>query len=78
MILFFLISSYIYIYIYIYIYEFLYAFNSIDAYLQPLVSCRIYTTIIRLRKKDFDWFGLVSLFNGISIFAGYLMPKLFS
>ena len=23
-------------------------------------------------------FGLVSLFNGISIFVGYLMPKLFS
>ena len=23
-------------------------------------------------------FGLVSLFNGISTFAGYLMPKLFS
>ena len=25
-----------------------------------------------------DWFGLVSLFNGISTFVGYLMPKLFS
>ena len=24
------------------------------------------------------WFGLVSLFNGISIVVGYLMPKLFS
>ena len=24
------------------------------------------------------WFGLVSLFNGISTFVGYLMPKLFS
>ena len=24
------------------------------------------------------WFGLVSLFNGISTFIGYLMPKLFS
>ena len=23
------------------------------------------------------WFGLVSLFNGISTFVGYLMPKLF-
>ena len=23
-----------------------------DAYLQPLVSCRLITTIIRLRKKD--------------------------
>ena len=23
-----------------------------------------------------DWFGLVSLFNGISTFVGYLMPKL--
>ena len=26
----------------------------------------------------FGWFGLVSLFNGISTFVGYLMPKLFS
>ena len=25
-----------------------------------------------------DWFGLVSLFNGISTFVGYLMPKPFS
>ena len=24
------------------------------------------------------WFGLVSLFNGISTFVGYLIPKLFS
>ena len=23
-----------------------------DAYLQPLVSCRLYTSIIRQRKKD--------------------------
>ena len=26
----------------------------------------------------FFWFGLVSLFNGISTFVGYLMPTLFS
>ena len=26
----------------------------------------------------FSWFGLVSLFNGISTFIGYLTPKLFS
>ena len=25
-----------------------------------------------------NWFGLVSLFNGISNFVGYLMPKPFS
>ena len=25
-----------------------------------------------------DWFGLVSWFNGISTFVGYLMPKPFS
>ena len=25
-----------------------------------------------------DWFGLVSSFNGISTFVGYLMPKPFS
>ena len=28
----------------------LYIFNSMDAYPQPLVSCRVYTTIIRRRK----------------------------
>ena len=28
-------------------------------------------------KEIFDWFGLVSLFNGISTFVGYLMPKPF-
>ena len=28
--------------------------------------------------NDLVWFGLVSLFNGISTFVGYLMPKLFS
>ena len=27
---------------------------------------------------DWVWFGLVSLFNGISTFAGYLTPKPFS
>ena len=32
--------------IYIYIY-------SMDIYMRPLVLCRLYTTIIRLRKKDF-------------------------
>ena len=25
-----------------------------------------------------DWFDLISLFNGISTFVGYLMPKLLS
>ena len=34
------------------------------------------------KKKNFDgsnaFSGLVSLFNGISNFVGYLMPKLFS
>ena len=28
-------------------------FNSIDAYLRPLVSCRLYTAVIRQKKKDF-------------------------
>ena len=28
-------------------------------------------------SANFDWFGLVSLFNGISTFVGYLMPKPF-
>ena len=27
-------------------------------------------------KKKKVWFGLVSLFNGISTFMGYLIPKL--
>ena len=27
------------------------------------------------KKKNSDWFGLVSMFNGISTFVGYLMPK---
>ena len=29
-------------------------------------------------KQKMVWFGLVSLFNGISTFEGYLMPKPFS
>ena len=29
------------------------------------------------RQLDIDGFGLVALFNGISIFVGYLMPKTF-
>ena len=28
--------------------------------------------------SNIKWFGMVSLFNGISTFAGYLMPKVFS
>ena len=32
----------------------------------------------RVSMKCFVWFGLISLFNGISTFVGYLMPKLFS
>ena len=30
----------------------LYVFNSIDTYLRPVVSCRLYTTIIRQKKDD--------------------------
>ena len=41
-------------------------------YEQSLSSCIDYQ-----RFLDF-LFGLVSLFNGISTFIGYLMPKLFS
>ena len=44
-------SFHIYIYIYIYIIKyiliFIYIFNSMEACLQPLVSCRLITTIIR-------------------------------
>ena len=32
---------------------YIYISNSIDAYLQPLVSCCFYMTTIRQRKKDF-------------------------
>ena len=28
--------------------------------------------------KNQIWFGLVSLFNGISTFLGYLIPKIFA
>ena len=45
----------------------------------------IYIYIYREREREtcnfspgLVWFGLVSLFNGISTFMGYLMPKLFS
>ena len=34
--------------------------------------------IIIIKETSFIWFGLVSLFNGISTFVGYLMPKPFS
>ena len=34
-------------------------------------------TILFIHMSD-SWFGLVSLFNGISTFVGYLMPKPFS
>ena len=30
------------------------------------------------RLSENDWFGLVSLFNDISTFVGYLIPKLLS
>ena len=52
----------------------------------PIVSGAFSTITKRLLKglEDLegggrgDGFGLVSLFNGISTFVGYLMPKLFS
>ena len=33
---------------------------------------------MKMNQDDVDWFGLISLFNGISTFVGYLMSKLFS
>ena len=33
---------------------------------------------MKLIEYKRDWFGLVSFFNGISTFVGYLMTKLFS
>ena len=35
---------------------------------------KIFTIEMHL-KPNLVWFGLVSLFNGISTFVGYLMPK---
>ena len=32
-------------------------------------------TLLYIPYKKLDWFGLVSLLNGISTFLGYLMPK---
>ena len=43
------------------------------SYLKPVIDYLIWG-----EKKHNDWFGLVSLFNGISTFVGYFMPKLFS
>ena len=38
-----------------------------------------FTLLFLLTKLlQFYWFGLISLFNGISTFVGYLMPKPFS
>ena len=31
--------------------------------------------MLKEHLKNLVWFGLVSLFNGISTFVGYLMPK---
>ena len=44
--------------------------------IKPVVS----SIGIQLDKVLFDWFGLVwfLLFNGISTFVGYLLPKPFS
>ena len=35
-------------------------------------------SVDRIMQVCIFWFGLVSLFNGISTFIGYLMPKPFS
>ena len=35
-------------------------------------------SILQRERVWLVWFGLVSLFNGISTFVGYLMPTLFS
>ena len=34
--------------------------------------------ILQFNWKQIKWFGLISLFNGMSTFVDYLMPKLFS
>ena len=46
------------------------------------IAAKIYNTLLRNRIEpeinNILRFGLVSLFNGISTFVGYLMPKPFS
>ena len=57
----YLFHFYIYFTIYIYIYI---AYKPFVGYLISLI-----------RRKFSNSFGLVSLFNGVSTFVGYLMPK---
>ena len=47
------------------------------AYYDSTIHCFNYYTM-RTSPIYLIWFGLVSLFNGISTFVGYLMPNLFS
>ena len=39
--------------------------------------CKKYDLKTHIQELKVIWFGLVSLFNSISTFVGYLMPKLF-
>ena len=48
--------------------------NFFANYLLNLTLNEHVLSLIRF-NKDIIWFGLVSLFNGISIFMGYLMPN---
>ena len=44
-------------------------FNSIEAYLRLLVSCRLYTTIIRQRKKHFVEIEKIEKYNQKNIYV---------
>ena len=37
---------------------------------------KIFTNVLLALQAEVNWFGLVSLFNGISTLVGYLMRKL--
>ena len=52
----------------------------LDSFLFRFYSCAFLSFVffISWRMQRLVWFGLVSLFNGISTFVGYLIPKSFS
>ena len=40
-----------------------------DAYLRPLVSCRLHMTIIRQRKKDFGEIGKIEKYSQKNVYV---------
>ena len=54
--------------------DWLFCFMVYQTFLGHLMPNQILNNSVQYKY----WFGLVSLFNGISTFVGYLMPKPFS